>query len=591
MKRLGYILFALLLQYAPVQAQEQEDTAYQHMRKEYLNYYNNPHENQKFYEYSEKMKAYYIKHNNLDSYYKVKINEALYDTEHGNTYRAVKKANDILDEMKKDGIKQYDVVYTVLGTIFDTRGSFRMSEKYYMSALASANPDDKGTLISIYSRLADLKSTRQPKEAWEWNEKFGALAIDIPEYYKVYLVLKGRICFFLNDHRLFDQAYEQLQNHLKNYPHINHYGVTSMEMMKAVFDKHYERALHIINIDTILNDNINQYDTRIKAYEMMGRSDLALKEVNKRRDVRDSLNSDMMFNNINEINAEMGIAKLNEKATKEREMWLAVVIILLVSALGLVISRSLMRRKMEKKLRQQNKELEVALSRAEESDRMKTSFIEHVSHEIRTPLNVITGYAQIVSNPDYTLNQELRDKMLSEINHNTMEITDIVNELLEVAQDESKEYYVKEDTIAVNELAKQLLASAEKKNQGRLELRFRTDLSDDYTFKCNRAAVIKAINPVLNNALKFTDKGSVELYVHESPDHGVVRFIITDTGIGISKEYRKHIFERFFKVDPFKQGFGLGLTVSQKIAQLLGGSLELDNSYEQGARFIFTLPT
>lgn len=205
--------------------------------------------------------------------------------------------------------------------------------------------------------------------------------------------------------------------------------------------------------------------THVKAYEMMGRSDLALKEVNKRRDVRDSLNSDMLFNNINEINAEMGIAKLNEKAAKEREMWLAVVIILLVSALGLVISRSLMRRKMEKKLRQQNKDLKVALSRAEESDRMKTSFIEHVSHEIRTPLNVITGYAQIVSNPDYTLNQELRDKMLSEINHNTMEITDIVNELLEVAQDESKEYYVKEDAIAVNELAKQLLASAEKKTR------------------------------------------------------------------------------------------------------------------------------
>lgn len=260
------------------------------------------------------MKAYYLDHNNLDSYYKVKINEALYDTEHGYTYRAIKKANNILDEMKKDGIKQYDVVYTVLGTIFDTRGNFRMSEKYYMSALASANPDDKGTLISIYSRLADLKSTRQPKEAWEWNEKFGALAIDIPEYYKVYLVLKGRICFFLNNHRLFDQAYEQLQNHLKNHPNVNHYGVTSMEMMKAVFDKHYERALHIINTDTIIHDNLYQYDTHIKAYEMMGRSDLALKEVNKRRDVRDSLNSDMLFNNINEINAEIGIAKLNEKS-------------------------------------------------------------------------------------------------------------------------------------------------------------------------------------------------------------------------------------------------------------------------------------
>ena len=76
----------------------------------------------------------------------------------------------------------------------------------------------------------------------------------------------------------------------------------------------------------------------------------------------------------------------------------------------------------------------------------------------------------------------------------------------------------------------------------------------------------------------------------DSPDHGVLRFIVMDTGIGIAEEHREKIFERFFKVDPFMQGFGLGLTMSRKMATLLGGSLELDTTYTQGASFILTLP-
>ena len=221
---------------------------------------------------------------------------------------------------------------------------------------------------------------------------------------------------------------------------------------------------------------------------------------------------------------------------------------------------------------------------------MKDSFIEHVSHEIRTPLNVITGYAQIITNPSYELKEEERNRMLNDISKNTNAITEIVNELLEVAQDESKKHYQKDDTIIVNSLCKELMAKAEQRNNGRLTLTFSTELADDFTFRSHRQAVEKVLEQLLGNALKFTKEGSVDLHVHESPDHGVVRFIVTDTGIGIPEEHRDHIFERFYKVDMFKQGFGLGLTMSLKMAILLDGSLVLDNSYKDGSRFILTLP-
>ena len=492
--------------------------------------------------------------------------------------------------MKNDGIKQYEVVYTVLGTLFESRGNYRMANEYYMKALKSADPQDEGTLISIYSRLASLKGNREPKEAWKWNEQFGAMTQHYPEYRQTYLIQKATISFFLTDKKKFMETYRQLEVNRQEHADRDDNGLSTIKIMKDVFDGNYEEAAKSIQADTLNGDDLNQLDIYIHAYEMMGMGKQALEQVNKRRDLRDSLNNNMIFESINAINAEVGLANLNEKAAKERELWLAAIIVLLMIALALVVWRHLTRRSYRKKLQQQNKELEIALSRAEESDRMKDSFIEHVSHEIRTPLNVITGYAQIITNPRYHLTDEQRNRFINDISKNTTEITYIVNELLEVAQDESREYYQKDDTIAVNEFCKKLLQEAEKSNKQQLNLQLDTALNDDYTLRSNSVVLEKILSQLLNNAIKFTKEGRVELNVHESPDGGILRFIVTDTGIGIAEEHHERIFERFFKVDPFKQGFGLGLTMSRKMATLLGGSLDLDTTYTNGARFILTLP-
>ena len=305
----------------------------------------------------------------------------------------------------------------------------------------------------------------------------------------------------------------------------------------------------------------------------------------------DSLNTNFIYENLNEMNAMLEVNKTEKKAEQVRIYWLVTAILLLLTVLGLLLWRHLTRRKLRKKLVEQNKKLEIALSRAEESDRMKTSFIEHVSHEIRTPLNVITGFAQIITNPDYELEQEDRNRMLHDISHNTTEITNIVNELLEIAQDESRQHYEKKDHVLVNELCEKIINKQDTDHSQKLKLDFITDLTNDVSITTNKDALEKILKQLLDNAVKFTKEGRVELYVHDSPDHGTLRFSITDTGIGIAKEHQDHIFEKFFKADSFKQGFGLGLTVCKKMAILLGGSLHLDREYTNGARFILTLPT
>lgn len=583
------VILLLMLSSTAAMATEKTDTAYQRLHNEYLTLYNNPDKTEKFYKVSQQMMDYYLKQGKKLGYYKIRINEALYETEHGQTYEAIKKANMTLEDMKSEGIKQYEIVYTVLGTLFESRGNYRMANEYYMKALQSTDPNDEGTLVCIYSRLASLKCNRVPKEAWKWNEQFGAMTQHYPEYRQAYLIQKATISFFLKDKKKFMETYRQLEVNRQEHYDTDDKELSTIKMMKDAFDGNYEEAAKSILADTLHHDDLNQLDIYIHAYEMMGMGKQALELVNKRRDVRDSLNNNMIFESINAINAEVGLANLNEKAAKEREIWLAAIIVLLLVTLTLVILRLMMRHRYRKKLQQQNKELEIALSRAEESDRMKDSFIEHVSHEIRTPLNVITGYAQIITNPRYHLTDEQRNRFVNDINKNTTEITYIVNELLEVAQDESRQYYQKEDIIAVNEFCKKLLKKAEKWNKQQLSLQFETALDDSYTLRSNNVILEKILLQLLNNAIKFTKEGRVELDVHQSPDHGVLRFVITDTGIGIAEEHRERIFERFFKVDTFKQGFGLGLTMSRKMATQLGGSLNLDTTYTNGARFILTL--
>jgi signal transduction histidine kinase len=588
-------LFILLLSLGTF-AEEPKDTAFANLYRRYLQLYSDSDETA-FYDATEKMKAYYLEHNNSESYYKVWLNELLYDSEQGKSYRAIKKAGQMVKDMEEKNDKHYDIVYAALGNIYDTRGNYRMAKKYYNNALKACAPNDSGSLLSIYSRIASLQAHRESQKAWEMNEKMGKMAAKYPNYYKVYVVLKSEIAFYLKDKKKFEEAYAQYLQICKDHPILDEYGKDMMKMVHAAFHGDYDTAIEVLSHESMDFDPLDRCDMRIQVYEMMGNQEKALEEVAYRRDLRDSLNSDMLFESINEINAEMGLDKIEEEAHQKQEeaikrqnLLLILALLFLVAALGLVISRNIMRRRHQKELMKQNKELEIALSRAEESDRMKDSFIEHVSHEIRTPLNIITGYAQVITNPEYELEDEERNRMLNDINKNTSKITYIVNELLEVAEDDSRQHYQKNDLILVNEFCRRIMGNAERINSGRLKMLFNSELNDDFVIHSNRRALEKVVEQLLNNAIKFTHTGFVELKVHESPDHGVVRFIITDSGIGIAEENQERVFDRFFKEDAFKQGFGLGLTMCRKMAILLGGSLFLDKEYKAGARFILTLP-
>lgn len=569
---------------------EQEDSVFDKLYERYYQLYQDT-DATAFYDISRQMMDYYQKQGNTQSYYKVMLNEVLYDSEHGQSYRAIKKAGELLEIMKQKGDKHYYyIVYSALGSLYETRGNYRLANRYFTDALNNCEPKDTNALMIIYFRLAELKADREPKKAWEYNEKFGALSKNSPQYYKMYLVFKANICLYLNDKQQFLKTYAEFQDYCKQHADLLVFGNTLMSVVYDTFQGNYDKALNTLDASTSDFTELERCELRIKLYRMMGEEEKALEEVNRRRDLHDSLNSNMLFESINEINTEMGINRLNEQATKERERWLAAVIVLLAVALGLIIWRHLTRRRYQARLVKKNKELEIALDHAQESDRMKTAFIEHVSHEIRTPLNVITGFVQIISNSAYELDDEERDQMMNDISKNTMEITNIVNELLEMAQDESIAHYECNDDVRLNQLCQSVINQTTLLSDGRIEVTFNSQLNNQYVLRTNRQALNKILSQLLKNAVKFTEKGMVELKVRERIANGGIEFSITDTGVGIAEEHQEKIFERFYKVDPFKQGLGLGLTMSRRIAELLGGTLDIDKEYKKGARFVLVLP-
>ena len=229
-----------------------------------------------------------------------------------------------------------------------------------------------------------------------------------------------------------------------------------------------------------------------------------------------------------------------------------------------------------------------ALEHAKESDRMKTAFVQHISHEIRTPLNIITGFAQVVSNPDYELSKEDRNRIMADISHNTTEITNFVNELLELSESESQSVYQLDEDVDVAAICQEAIEASETANQGRLVLSVNSELPDGYRLKSNATAIRKILDRLMSNALKFTVNGSVTIRLKS--EKGQLKIEVEDTGKGIPHDQQERVFERFYKIDSFVQGMGLGLTVARRSAQLLGGTLTIDPTYTTGCRFVITLP-
>lgn len=243
------------------------------------------------------------------------------------------------------------------------------------------------------------------------------------------------------------------------------------------------------------------------------------------------------------------------------------------------------RRRLMRMIWSRNKELKQALDKAEESDRMKSAFIRSMSHEVRTPLNAINGFSQILISQGESLSNEERADMVERITKNVDGITIIVDELLDMAEGESRR---EKNEIQVNALCRRMVEELKRANDKGLFVMFDSELPEDFTIMSIEKNIERILRHILGNALKFTEKGSITLHAMQKDDQLVIS--IADTGIGIAPEMREEIFKNFVKLDDEVNGVGLGLTLSRRLARSLGGDVVLDDSYKGGSCFQLLLP-
>ena len=238
--------------------------------------------------------------------------------------------------------------------------------------------------------------------------------------------------------------------------------------------------------------------------------------------------------------------------------------------------------------RKHMKELQKAYRRATESEKMKAAFIQNVSHEVRTPLNIISGFSQVIADPELTDSVEERQHMSEMMQKSAHQITSLIDEIIGLSLIESTEKMRREDTPCINRLLNDFQRDYQDLARKGVSVKVETTLADDFTIKTNESMLKRIITALMENAVKYTEEGCITLKA--SADEKQLRVTIEDTGCGIPADQAENIFGRFVKLDSFKEGIGLGLPLSRKLAEQLDGNVILDTKYTQGARFIVTLP-
>lgn len=242
-----------------------------------------------------------------------------------------------------------------------------------------------------------------------------------------------------------------------------------------------------------------------------------------------------------------------------------------------------------KELSAKNDELVVARDKAQQSEKIKTMFIQNVSHEIRTPLNAIVGFSNLLVDPNMETSQEEKTEFKNIISNNSELLTALVNDVLTLSELQSGKAGLNIATCKVNELCRIAIKTVEHRKPQDVELRFTTNVDDNFTVNSDARRINQVLINFLTNAEKYTTEGSITVDCSYAKAEKSITFSVTDTGCGIPKEKQQLIFERFEKLDDFHQGMGLGLNICAMIANILGARIGIDDTYTDGARFYFSL--
>lgn len=343
-------------------------------------------------------------------------------------------------------------------------------------------------------------------------------------------------------------------------------------------------------------------EIRAQALMMLGQGAEAAQIYQRLYHEKDSVFGQEARQHLDELNTLFQVDELKTEQQRMRYLYIFLAVATIVLALLLLLYLGWRNAIRQKKA---NEQLRIANERAKVSSKMKSEFIRNITHEIRTPLNIVSGFTQILTQPDIELPEKEKRDIHERVTENTDRITNLVDRMLELSDASSEVLIERKDETNVIDIVSQAI------DHSKITLHTRSvrSTSDDIQpqqsrsdeskvvfevsqiqmihLRTNKSHAVRALAQLLENAVKFTREGSIILNMTYTEEK--VCFIVEDTGIGIPTDQTEHIFEEFIQLDPFTEGTGIGLTIARSVAQRMGGNLWLDTDYKEGSRFVLEL--
>lgn len=578
MKRI-ILAIVLLTGLLPVQAENdyKESPEYQALRDS-LHHAFNSGDSAKFFPSLTRLQDYLLKQNDLHAYYTQRCNEIVFQMNRQRIFEAYKLARQLSKELRERGLdSEMYMAYNMLGHLNRYCGNREAAKRNFRQVISMMEKAGYyESLPPIYMNLVNIELNDNPKEAQVLLDKAAEIASKYsPE--RVFDIQQRKTLSYFNsgDIPKFIEGYKDYQKGVAEGKSSVH--GRSMEVYYEACMGNTDKAIELARKE--LGDDGHEAITKI--YEMSGQWEKAFKSLQEDVQSKDSIVDVILINSMQGYRDELTLYDMERKTELARTITLSIIIallLLLVAALGYIMFSH----------RKHMSQLKKAYDHALESDKLKAAFIQNMSHEVRTPLNIIAGFAQVIANPELSSDPKSRKEMADMIQKNTHIITNQIDEMLELSHNEATDSVSKDDNANVIELLEQLKQENYTYLHPEVKMLIDSSLAPGFTFRTNSSLLKRVLNALIDNAIKNTQHGSITL--RAEADEAQLALTVEDTGCGVPAGEADRIFERFVKLDSFKAGLGLGLPLCKAIITRLGGSIRLDTSYNNGARFIVNLP-